>query len=99
MPMPVYFHIACTIERGGFTTERTFEIETEDGKLVGTAYIEHLCDEKKKPLSEGEPPFGEKISGYVKCRKIRNISETKVLVEVPSSDIVHVSAKDLIAME
>lgn len=97
--MPVYFHIACSIERGGFTTERTFEIETGDGRLVGTAYIEHLCDEHRQPLSEDEPPYGEKIRGFVKCRKIRETNDGKVLVEVPSADVIHVSAEDLIEME
>lgn len=97
--MPVYFHIACTIERGGFTTERTFEINTHDGKIIGTAYIEHLCGADKKPLPEDEPQYGEKLDGFVKCRKIRDIDESTVLVEVPSADVVHVSAKDLIEVE
>ena len=98
--MPNFFYIRCTIERGGFTSERTFEISLPEGeKLIGTAYIEHLCGADKKSLPEDEPGFGKVIVGYVKCRKIRDLDESKVMIEVPSADVIHVAAEDLVEMD
>ena len=94
--MPEYFLIACEIDRGGFSSERTFEIELpEQGKLVGTAYVEYLLDENGQPLDEDTPQFGDPIKGFVKCRKIRDGDAETVLIEVPSADVVHVSADSL----
>lgn len=93
---PRFFHIRCTIERGGFSSERTFEVETSDGgKLVGSADIRYLCDENKNPLDDDEPPFGQRISGFVKCRWIRPIDNQNVLIDLPSADVIHVPADEL----
>ena len=91
------FHIRCTIERGGFSSERTFEVRTSDGgKLVGTADIQHLCDENQEPLGDDEPPCGVVISGYVKCRLIRQGDNQTVLVDLPSDDVIYVRAGELL---
>ncbi len=96
--MPQYFHIRCTIERGGFASERSFTIKLPNGQtLVGTADVRYLCNEKKQALKEGEPPFNEKIDGYVKCRVVREVNETRI-IEVPSADVVSVPAGDLVEM-
>jgi len=94
------YFIPCLIERGGFSSERTFEIDThEGGKLVGTANIEYLRTASKTTLDEGSPEYGEQISGFVKCRKVHNIDEQNVLVEVPSADVIHVPADSLLVLE
>ncbi len=95
--MKGHFLIRCTIERGGFSSERAFEIETDDGQLlVGTADIDHLRDRYKHKLSDDEPPIGERIDGYVKCRLVRMIDQNSALVDLPSTDVAHVSAKELV---
>ena len=95
--MPDYYLIRCTIERGGFTSERTFEILLADGgKLVGISNVGHLYDENGKLLSDEEPPFGETITGFVKCRKIRDRVGNTALVEVPSADLINVPEEELL---
>lgn len=89
------FFIPCEIERGGFTSERTFEISVNGGKLIGTADVEYLRTESRQSLAEDTPSYGEKIQGFVACRKIRE-EKGGVLVEVPSSDMIHVATKDLL---
>lgn len=89
------FFIPCEIERGGFTSERTFEISVDSGKLIGTADVEYLRTEGRQHLDEDTPSYGEKIRGFVACRKIRE-EDDEVLVEVPSSDMIHVATKDLL---
>lgn len=95
--MPHFYHIPCTIERGGFASERKFTIAHRDGQLVGTADIEYLCNENREALNDDEPPLGQVINGFVKCRKIRDVNEGgSVLVEVPSTDLVLVPEGDLV---
>ncbi len=89
------FFIPCEIARGGFTSERTFEISVDSGKLIGTADVEYLRTEGRQHLDEDTPSYGEKIRGFVACRKIRE-EDDEVLVEVPSSDMIHVATKDLL---
>ena len=51
-----YYFIPCVIERGGFSSERTFEIKMHDGgKLVGTANVEYLRTESRTVLDENSP--------------------------------------------
>ena len=106
--MKDHFYIACKIEGGAFTSERTFTIplsedvrwqgETE-GKLVGTAHLDHLRTRDKKRLPEDEPPYGSTLDGYVLCRKIRALPDSRLLVEVPSADVIHVSEDAVISVE
>lgn len=94
--MREYFLIECEIDRGGFSSERTFEIELPgQQKLVGTAYVEHVLDANKRPLDEDTPQLGNPIRGFVKCRKIRD-DDGRVLIEVPSADVLQVSAESLV---
>lgn len=103
-----FYYIACQIERGAFTNERTFEIELSDhityqgeqaGKLIGTAHASHLRTSERQPLSEDDPLYGETIEGFVQCRIIRELPEEWVLVEVPSADVIHVSKDSLISAD
>jgi hypothetical protein len=91
----IILFIPCEIERGGFTSERTFEISVDNGKLIGTANVEYLRTDDRKPLGEDTPGYGEKIRGFVACRKVREENDG-VLAEVPSSDMIHVLTKDLL---
>ena len=89
------FFMRCKIGHGGFSSERRFEIELPGGEnLVGTAYVEYLVDSDKKPLPEDEPAYGKEIDGFVKCRKIR-VDGDRILVEVPSADILRVTENEL----
>jgi hypothetical protein len=94
------FLLPCTIERGGFTSERTFELQLDsEDKLVGTAYFEYLLDERKRTLDEDTPGFGSPIKGFVVCRKIADLGADRALVEVPSADVIQVPSDDLVAGE
>ncbi|MBW3541282.1 MAG: hypothetical protein KY476_13525 [Planctomycetes bacterium] len=88
------FLIPCTIERGGFSSERTFELPHAQGKLVGMAFVEHLFDENRQPLADENPSYGEQIRGFVKCRVIERF-DSRVLVEVPSTDVINVPQDEL----
>jgi hypothetical protein len=103
-----HVYISCEIEHGAFTNERTFDIILSDrikgpsgetqGILVGTAHRMHLLDDQKKPLAEDEPGYGNKIDGFVRCQKIRELSDGWVLIEVPSADLIHVPQDDLVTV-
>jgi len=81
--------IPCKIERGGFSSERTFLVDLSDRQLAGIAHIGHLRDSSRNPLSEeNEPDFDEHIDGYVECRIIRKVSNQAILVEFPNSETV-----------
>ncbi len=103
-----YYCIACKIERGAFTNERTFTLELsprftyvgkDEGLLVGTAHFEYLRNADKKPLSSDDPPFGEVIEGFVLCRTIGEPRGGWAVVEVPSADVIHVSTDALVPAE
>lgn len=100
-----HFLIPCKIERGAFERERVFKImlsdqtrykAKKDGMLVGTSDVSHLRDESKAALQIDAPPYGSEIDGFVQCRKIRDLPENWLLVEVPSADLIHVAADELV---
>lgn len=95
-----FYFIPCAIERGGFSSERTFEIDTNDGgKLVGTANVEYLRTESRRSLNDDTPEYGEIIKGFVACRQIEGAErDGMILVEVPSADMIYVSSEDLVMM-
>ena len=93
--MSKFFYIPCKIERGGFSSERTFEITVACGKVIGTANVDYLRTEDREHLDEDTPGYGDKIKGFVACRKIRD-EENGVLVEVSSSDMIHVATNELL---
>jgi hypothetical protein len=104
----IHVYISCEIDRGAFANERSFEIKLSDkiklstgasqGILVGTAHRMHLLDGGKHPLGEDEPGYGDKISGFVQCEKIRDLENGCVLVEVPSADLIHVPKDELVTV-
>jgi hypothetical protein len=95
MPMQEYL-IPCSIERGGFTSERTFEIAAPVGRrVVGTAFVEHLFDANRRPLGEHTPESGQSIRGFVKCRVIRQTDEETALIEVPGAEVIPVPSGEL----
>lgn len=95
-----YFWIPCTIENGGFSSERRFEVDlkSDSGKIVGTAYIEYLQNSDRKPLSEDEPAYATTITGFVKCRVVKREEDT-VFLEFPGTDIFHVPQEALAGVE
>lgn len=93
--MSSYYLIPCQIECGGFPSERAFEIDTNEGKLFGLAYYEHLFDENKKQLQENIPAVGETLKGFVKCLVVKNNSESQVLIEIPGADVLNIQKNEL----
>lgn len=84
------FHaVNCIIERGGFSSERTFQIKLANEEMaVGTANVEYLRTKDWGELDDETPAYGEAIEGYVMCRVIERINENTVKIDVPSFDLV-----------
>ena len=96
--MSEIFLINCMIDRGGFLSERTFEIEMpRGGKLIGTANVKYLVDNKKKPLDDDTPEYGNMINGFVQCRKLEE-KDGAVLIELPGADVIYVPESELIPL-
>ena len=91
-----YSWVPCIIENAGFSSERRFEVDlpADGGRIVGAAYIEHFRDAENRPLPEGQPPYGKKMHGFVKCRILRREGD-KMVVEFPGTDIFHVPPEAL----
>jgi hypothetical protein len=95
--MSQFYLMECMIESGGFSGEKTFEIDVPNGdRLIGTASIDYVRDENRQPLDEATPGYGERIRGFVVCRKIRQTDGNRILIEVPSTDVIHVDSDVLI---
>jgi len=86
-----YCWMPCKIENSGFSSERRFEVDLpgDGGRVVGAAYIEHFRDRDKKELSEGHPPYGQVMTGFVRCRIMRR-SADKASIEFPGTEVFHV---------
>lgn len=87
--------IPCILERGGFSTEVTFSIDTGDvERFVGWCYRDHVLNDDKQPFEPDELPPGAMLNGYVKCRRLR--TEGRVaLVEVPNGETIYVPCDEL----
>lgn len=102
------YYIACSIERGAFSSERVFEIQLSQriktyegetsGKLVGTAHADHLRDSSRQALAEDQPEYAETIDGFVLCRKLKELGSGWIIAEVPSADVIHVAEDSLVPM-
>jgi hypothetical protein len=89
--------IRCTIERGGFPSERCFTITDVAGReIVGVANVSHLRRADNAPLADGEPPRGEVIDGFVKCRILRAAEPGTVVIDLPSDDVATVPESELV---
>lgn len=81
-------YLRCKIESGGFSSERTFEIELASGdKVVGAANVQYFRDSECEPLDEETPGYSESIDGYVKCRVIRERDQA-AWIDVPGINAV-----------
>ena len=86
--------IPCTIDRGGFSNERTFEFNLTNGGLaVGLSDIEHLMDSTFQKLRPNDCLTPTK--GYVKCRTLKS-DATRVLVDVPQGETYTILRSQLI---
>jgi hypothetical protein len=86
--------IACKITRGGFSSERVFEIDVSGRAVVGMAHVDFVRKDDGSPIGD-EPPPGATIEGYVQCRVIKRTGDDVVLVELPSGELVPVSEGSL----
>jgi hypothetical protein len=96
--MPQSLYVPCTIERGAFSNERVFKISlsSAEGVLFGTANVRYLRDGEGQPLGD-DPTYGE-MMGFVQCHIISS-GEGTVTVEVPSTDIIHISETELVEFD
>lgn len=99
--MPESLFVPCKIERGGFSSERVFEIKVshEGDSLTGTANLRYLLDEHRRPLSPDSPAPGTTIDGFVQCLLIEQSVDGTVTIEVPSTDMLNVSEDELVKIE
>ena len=63
--------------------------------MIGTAFVEHLCDSNRRPLGDRTPESGQSIRGFVKCRVIRQTDEETALIEVPGAEVIPVRSGEL----
>lgn len=89
-------YIPCTIERGGFSSERTFSIPLDKGEevIVGCADTHHVRDSAWNRIPD-KPVNESPVNGYVKCQVLRK-EKGCVLVEVPSRHIFTVDESLLV---
>ena len=98
--MPRSEFVPCTIERSAFSTERTFRVELHDnGSLVGTANVLYLRDASQQPLDRDTPALGETLDGFVQCRVVGVPGDGTILIELPSAEVIHIPADDLVLVE
>lgn len=100
--MTEYRFVPCTIENGGFSSERTFTIALSRGDaLVGTAHVMYLRNQQGQALPEGVPGYGEKLDGYVQCLIVLSPEQAggEAVVEVPSADLIRVSPEELAVID
>lgn len=87
--------IPCILERGGFSTEVTFSIDTgELNRHIGFSHQDHVLNDQKKAFEADELPPGALVNGYVKCRRLRTEGQM-ALVEVPGGESIHVRCDEL----
>ena len=87
--------IPCIVERGGFSTEVTFSIDTgELNRHIGFSHQDHVLNDEKKPFEADELPPGALVNGYVKCRRLRTEGQM-ALVEVPGGETIYVRRDEL----
>lgn len=94
--MSKYFKIPCTIERGGFSTERLFTVTISGEQNTFAGYYEHFLDGDGNPLELDSPPDGEVIEGYAKCRIIQRLEDGDFIISIPSSDSLVVPHEGLL---
>jgi hypothetical protein len=93
------FYFPCKIERGGFSSERTFEVTVPSGdKLLGAVGVEYLRDRSRRPLDNDTPSSGDAIPGFVQCRVLKQVDAHTSLVEFPSADITQVQRDELVSL-
>jgi hypothetical protein len=96
--MPESLFVPCQIERGAFSSERVFEITLADGSTAGLANVRYLRNESQQPLDADSPAPGEKIRGFVQCHVIQRAADGTATIEVPSTDMLHVPADELVSI-
>jgi hypothetical protein len=82
------------IDRGGFSSERTFSVMKVDGsEYVGVCDVSYVFDAWRRPVTPEEPKEG--FGGYVQCRVLRS-TETEAVVEFPDSQTTTVRTYHLV---
>jgi hypothetical protein len=87
--------IKCTISRGGFSSERIFQITLTSGvDHVGAAPVEYFLGLDLQRLAPSDPARGADIEGFVTGRLSEN-EDGNCLVSVPSGDVLSVPESDI----
>jgi hypothetical protein len=93
MPSTELITIPCQFARGGFSSERVFQVETLSGVFTGVAALEYCYDAEGEPLGPDQPPAGTKIKGRVAARFIQEESKQSALLSVPDGSVISVSRR------
>lgn len=90
--VPELYKIQCIITRGGFDSERVFEIK---GHVKGAAPLDYFFDLTKMPLGGNNPPLGESLSGFVAARLVE-AHGSLAIISLPSGDVIEVDRELLL---
>lgn len=90
--------VECIFTRGDFPHERAFWIAAPNGGYYrGLAFIAYcLLDDGVTPLSEEQPPAGEKLSGKLVVRLVEHAPSGMATVEVPGGETCDLKPSQLI---
>ena len=78
--------ITCQFKRGGFPSERAFEIATPEGVVRGVADVEYCRRMNMEPLGE-EPSTGHAIPGLLMGLVIRPLEGKNIRVHLPDGGV------------
>ena len=95
MPQNKPIAIYSKISRSGFSAERIFEVQLEDGSYQGAVHYRYCFACNDRPIGEDEPPRGETMEGKVAARRITEEEGDKVLVSVPDGAVLEVNKNQI----
>ena len=78
--------LPCKLTRGGFPSERGFDVVLANGQIYGGLAPKHFCWTKEGVLIEGDEANGDEVDGFVAAKRLDQIDDTdQFLVEVPDA--------------
>jgi len=100
MSLPEMVYVKCEILSTAFSSERGVRITQKNGEEILSAVPAHYCrDESFKEIPQHIPQKGEKLSGYVRAKLLRNGGDEALLSLPPDNTNVLVSADQVLREE